>query len=62
MYDTLQEHGGSDKHETFPDYSIRDGLLIYFDGLKPRVCVSTSLRGRLLEIYHDSPLGGHTSA
>jgi hypothetical protein len=61
-YAVLQEHVGSDKHQTFPDYTIRDGLLIYFDGLKPRVCVRTSLRGRLLETCHDSPLGGHTSA
>ncbi len=57
---SLQEHVGSDKHETFPDYTIRNGILIYFDGLKSRVCVPSSLRGRLLEICHDSPLGGHT--
>ncbi len=61
-YATLQEHVGSDKHQTFPDYTIRNGLLIYFDGLKSRVCVPTSLRGRLLEICHDAPLGGHTGA
>ncbi len=53
---------GSDKHPTFPDYSFLNGLLIYFDGLKSRVCVPTSLRGRLLEICHDSPSGGHTGA
>jgi hypothetical protein len=61
-YDALQEHIGSDKHHTFPDYTIRNGLLIYFDGLKSRICVPTPLRGRLLEICHDSPLGGHTGA
>jgi hypothetical protein len=61
-YAALQEHVGSDKHQTFPDYTIRNGLLIYFDGLKSRVCVPTSLRGRLLEICHDSPLGGDTGA
>jgi hypothetical protein len=49
-YAALQEHVGSDKHQTFPDYTIRKGLLIYFDGLKSRICVPTSLRGRLLEI------------
>jgi hypothetical protein len=59
-YTTLQEHVASDKHQTFPDYTIRNGLLIYVDGLKSRVCVPTSLHGRLLEICHDSPLGGHT--
>jgi hypothetical protein len=59
-YDALQEHVGSDKHQKFPDYTIRNGLLIYFVGLKSRVCVSTSLRGWLFEICHDSPLGGHT--
>jgi hypothetical protein len=47
-YATLQEHVGSDKHQTFPDYTIRNSLLICFDGLKSRVCVPTSLRGRLL--------------
>ncbi len=57
---TLQEHVGSDKHQTFPDYTIRNGILIYFDGLKSRVCVPSSLHGRLLEICHDSRLGGHT--
>ena len=61
-YDTLQEYVGSDKHQTFSDYTIRNGLLIYFDGLKSRVCVTTSLHGRLLEICHDSPSGGHTGA
>jgi hypothetical protein len=61
-YAALQEHVGSDKHQTFPDYTIRNDLLIYFDGLKSRICVPTSLRGRLLEICHDSPLGGHTGA
>jgi hypothetical protein len=60
-YAALQEHVGSDNHQTFPDYTIRNGL-IYFDGLKSRICVSTSLHGRLLEICHDSPLGGHTGA
>jgi hypothetical protein len=40
-YAALQEHVGTDKHHTFPDYT---------------------LRGRLLEICHDSPLGGHTGA
>jgi hypothetical protein len=59
-YAALQEHVGSDNHQTFPDYTIRNGLLIYFDGLKSRICVPTSLRGRLLEICHDSPLCGHT--
>ena len=54
-YTALQQHAGVDKHQTFPDYTIRNGLLIFFDGLKSRVCVSTSLRGRLLEICHDSP-------
>ena len=48
------------RYQTFPDYTIRNGLLIYFDGLKSRVCVSTSFRGRFLEIRHESPLGGHT--
>ncbi len=61
-YAALQEHVGSDKHQTFPDYTIRNGLLIYFDGLKSRVCVPTSLRSRLLKICDDSPLGGHTGA
>jgi hypothetical protein len=61
-YASLQEHVGSDKHQTLPDYTIRNCLLIYFDGLKSRVCVSTSLRGRLIEICHDSSLGGHTGA
>ncbi len=61
-YATLQEHVGSDKHQTFPDYTIRNGILIYFDGLKSRVCVPSSLYGRLLEICHDSRLGGHTGA
>jgi hypothetical protein len=61
-YAALQQHVGFDKHQTFPDYTIRNGLLIYFNGLKSRVCVPTSLRGRLLEICHDSPLGGHTGA
>jgi hypothetical protein len=61
-YAALQEHIGSDKHHTFPDYTIRNGLLIYFDGLKSRICVPTSLRGRLLGICHDSLLGGHTGA
>jgi hypothetical protein len=61
-YAALQDHVGSDKHQTFPDCTIRNGLLIYFDGLKSRVCVPTSLCGRLLEICHDSPLGGHTGA
>jgi hypothetical protein len=59
-HDALQEHVGSDKHQTFPDDTIRNGILIYFDGLKSRVCVPSSLRGQLLEICHDSPLGGHT--
>ncbi len=61
-YGALQQHVGSDKHPTFPDYTILNGLLIYFDGLKSRICVPTSLRGRLLEICHDSPLGSHTGA
>ena len=51
-----------DKHQTFPDYTIQNSLLIFFDGLKSRVCVPTSLHGRLFEICHDSPLGGHTGA
>jgi hypothetical protein len=41
-YAALQEHVGSDNHQTFPDYKIRNGLLIYFDGLKSRICVPTS--------------------
>ncbi len=49
-YATLQEHVESDKHQTFPDYTILNGLLMYLDGLKSRVCVPTSLHGRLLEI------------
>ena len=49
-YAALQEHIGSDKYHTIPDYTIRNGLLIYFDGLKSRICVPTSLHGRLLEI------------
>jgi hypothetical protein len=61
-YAALQEHVDSDNHQTFPDYTIRKGLLIYFDGLKSRICVPTSLLVRLLEICHDSPLGGHTGA
>jgi hypothetical protein len=37
-YAALQYHVGSDKHQTFPDYKIGNGLLIYFDGLKSKVC------------------------
>ena len=61
-YAALIQHTGKDKHQTFPDYTIQIGLLIFFDGLKSRVCVPSLLRGRLLEICHDSPLGGHTGA
>jgi hypothetical protein len=61
-YADLIQHTGKDKHQTFPDYTIQNGLLIFFDGLKSRVCVPSSLRGRLLEICHDSPLGSHTGA
>ncbi len=59
-YAALRERVGSDNHQTFSDYTIRNGLLI--DGLKSRVCVPTSRHGRLLEFCHDSPLGGHTDA
>jgi hypothetical protein len=60
-YSALLQHTGVDKHQTFPDYSIQNGLLIFCDVLKSRVCVPSSLRGRLLEICHDSS-GGHTGA
>jgi hypothetical protein len=64
QFETLSQHTGDTRHPTFPDFSVRHGVLHLLDGIRSRVRVPTSLRGQLLETCHcdDSPLGGHVVA
>ncbi len=59
QFETLSQHTGDVRHPTFPDFSVRNGFLYFWDGVRSRVCVPTNLRGQLLETCHDSPLGGN---
>jgi hypothetical protein len=59
QFETLSQHTGDVRHPTFPDFSVRNGVLHFLDGVRSRVCVPTNLRDQLLETCHDSPLGGH---
>jgi hypothetical protein len=59
QFETLSQYTGDVRHPTFPDFSVRNGVLHFLDGVRSRVCVPTNLRGQFLETCHDSPLGGH---
>ena len=59
QFEAISQNTGDVRHPTFPDFSVRHGVLHFLDGIRSRVCVPTNLCGQLLETCHDSPLGGH---
>jgi hypothetical protein len=40
QFETLSQHIGDARHPTFPDFSVRHGVLHLLDGIRCRVCAA----------------------
>jgi len=63
IYAALKGGRQDSEHPQYPEYYINpEGLLIFKDNHKHRLCVPTGKRELLLRVMHDNPLGSHFSA
>ena len=63
IFTALTEWKKDSEHPQYPEYYLNpDGLLIFKDNHKHRLCVPTGKRELLLRVMHDNPLGSHFSA
>ena len=63
IFTALTDWQQDSEHPQYPEYYLNpDGLLIFRDNHKHRLCVPTGKRELLLRVMHDNPLGSHFSA
>ena len=63
VFTALKDGKRDTEHPQCPEYYINpEGLMIFKDNQKHRLCVPTGKRELLLRVMHDNPIGSHFSA